>query len=753
MKFNYTRVLAIVLLFVAFSATAQNAKLKKADRYFELFKFEKAIDQYKRYAEKHPDSYEANKRIADSYRLLGNAKEAEFWYAETVKSAEAEPIDYFHYAQALRDNGKYTQAKEYYAKFSEKAPDDPRGSKLADAMDKVADLKADSLKHKVWNMDSLNTPGYEFSPVYMGESGLAFVSNRSSKGNKNDVWTGGGDFLDIFSTEVTDSGFVNTQPLAGKINTKYHEGPLVFADNFTTVYFTRNAFVKRKKPSEEDIVMLNIYSAKLIDGEWKEVENLPFNSREYSCGHPTLSADGKTLVFSSDMPGGVGGLDLWKVEFRDSAWGTPVNLGNEINTLGDEQFPVIANDGSLYFASNSYAGLGGLDIYSAEKSGAKWTNVTNMGYPINTPGDDFGLVWNADKTGGYFTSNRAGGYGEDDIYGFDNKGLKLDGIVYDRLTNDPIDSATVYLVQDGDTLGVQTTNDKGEFNFVVQQGLVYDIPASKDGYMPNKLNINTATRTNDSPPIRIPLDRGDLMLVGVTYEVKVNDASLEEERMGTLSGVMVRLHNITDGSIDSMVSDNDGNFRFKLLPEKSYKLEGDKDFYFLKSELTFSTEGKTGGIVEAELELYKIAGVIRLVNIYYDFDKYNIREDAGKELDRVYGILTKYPDLIIQMRSHTDCRGTKTYNMVLSANRAQSAANYLIKKGMDNNEDLLKNITAAGFGETLPIYADMCATDQGIRDPFLTKAEVDKHQLNRRTEFLVIQQPKSIKVQGSVTNK
>lgn len=750
MKFNCTRLLAIVLLFVAFSANAQNAKLKKADRYFELFKFEKAIDQYKRYVEKNPDSYVATKRIADSYRLLGNSQEAEFWYAETIKSSEAEPIDFWHYAQTLRDNAKYTQAKVYYTKYDEKAPEDPRGKRLATAMTEVAKLKADSLKYKVWNLDSLNTPAYEFSPVYYGEDGLAFVSNRNSTGRKNDVWTGGADFLDLFTTEVTDSGYANTMQMPGKVNTKYHEGPMAFTSDFSKIYFTRNSYVKRKKPSEEDIVMLNIYSSKMEDGEWQKVESLPFNSTEYSTGHPALSADGKTMIFSSDMPNGFGGLDLWKVEWRDSAWSTPINLGDEVNTKGDEQFPSLTKDGDLYFASNSYEGLGGLDIYEAKKDGSKWTNVTNMGYPINSAGDDFGLVWNASGDGGYFTSNRSGGYGEDDIYAFDNKALKLDGIVYDRLTGDPIDSATVYLVQGSDTLGMQTTNDKGEFNFIAQQGLIYDLPASKEGYMPNKLNINTANRTNDSPPIRIPLDRGDLMLVGITYEVKVNDETLEEERIGTLGGVTVRLFNETDGTVDSTTTDSDGNFGFKLDPEKSYRLDGDKDFYFLKSELTFSTEGKTGGVVEAELELYKIAGVIRLVNIYYDFDKYNIRPDAAKELDRVFGIISKYPDLKIQMRSHTDCRGTKFYNMVLSANRAQSAANYLIKKGMDNNLDMLKNITAAGFGETVPIYADLCATEQGIRDAELPKETIDKHQMNRRTEFIVLQQPKQIKVQGSV---
>ena len=750
MKFTYIRVLSLALLFIALAANAQSVKLKKADRYYELFKFEKAIDQYKRVIEKDPGNAKAIERLGDCYRLLGNPAEAEFWYSEAVKKEGVDPKVAYYYAQALRDNGKYEQAKEYYASYAEKAPDDPRGSNLAEAMDEVAELKADSMRYRVWNLDSLNTPAYEFSPAFYKDDNLAIVSNRG-KSRKKDVWTGGQALLNLYLVQFGDSNKVTVSDMPGKVNTRYHEGPLVFNKDFSKVYFTRNALVNgRKKESEEDILKLNVFSAELDGDKWKNVEVLPFNSTEYTCGHPALSPDGKTLYFSSDMPGGYGGLDLWKVEADSAGWGEPINLGDVVNSQGDEQFPFVHSDGTLYFAANAYAGLGGLDIYEAKETNGKWGSVTNMGYPINTNADDFGLIFNKEKTGGYFSSNRSSGHGEDDIYQFDNQALTIKGIVYDRITGDPIGGATVHIIKENDTLGVQTTDSLGRFKFQAESGLTYLLPAFKEGFAPNKLSINTADMTNASPPVRIPLDRGELMLVGTTFEVKVNDTSLEEERIGTLDAVKVRLYNETDGTIDSVMSDADGNFRFALKPEKSYRLEGDKDFYFLKSELTFSTAEMTGGTVEAELELYKIAGVIRLVNIYYDFDKYNIRPDAAKELDRVYDILYKYPDLVIQMRSHTDCRGSRHYNMLLSANRAQSAANYIIKKGMDNNVDMLPSITAAGFGETLPIYADLCETEQGVRDSELSKDLVDKHQMNRRTEFIVIQQPKGIRVQGSV---
>lgn len=748
MKFYYLRAIVVILMLASVSVQAQSVKQKKADRYFDLFKFDKAIEQYERVVEKEPENYHALRRLGDSYRLTGRPSQAENWYGQAVQSPEADSMVFFYYAQALRDNGKYDEAKQYYQKYATKAPNDPRGNKLANAMDNVAELKKDSLNYRVWNIESLNTPAYEFSPTFT-KDGLAFSSNRGK--GKGDVWTGGMAFLNMYEATKTDTGFTEATELPGKINTKFHEGPVTFNKDFTQIYFTRNLYIKgKKKTGEEDIVKLNIFSATLENGEWKDVQNLPFNSKEYSCGHPTLAADGKTLYFSSDMPGGYGGLDLYKAVWNDSSWTEPENLGPEVNTPGDEQFPFIHQDGTLYFASNSYAGLGGLDIYYSTQKNGKWGDVTNMGYPINTSGDDFGLIFDEDKETGYLTSNREGGNGQDDIYGFDKKALELAGIVYDRITGDPIDSATVHLILGSDTLGSATTNVDGEFNFDVQSGLTYTIPAWKEGYNPNKLNVNTDGLTNDSPPVRIPLDRGELLLVGTTFEVKVNESTLEEERIGTLDAVKVYLYDLTNNTIDSTLSDGNGGFVFTIQPETEYKLTGDKDFYFLKSEVEFNTETNATGTVEVELELYKIAGTIRLVNIYYDFDKYNIRPDAAKELERVYGILVKYPDLVIQMRSHTDCRGSQSYNMVLSANRAQSAANFLIDLGAKNGFDLLPNITAAGFGETNPIYADLCETEQGKQDSELSKDLVDKHQMNRRTEFLVIQQPKNIRVQSSV---
>ncbi len=743
-------ILIAALFLAVVTLSAQDVKTKKADRYFELFKFESAIEQYQRVIKKDPNNYHALVRIGDSYRLMGKPADAEFWYGSAANHPEADSMVVFYYAQALRSNGKYTEAKEQYLRYKNLAPNDPRVANLAKSMDEINILKADSLRYNVVNIGDANTPGSEFSPAYYGDSMLIFPSNRGEKGK--DVWQGGA-FLNLYTASISnDTAVGSVNELEGKVNSKFHEGPVTFNKDYTVMYFTRNSYVKSKKKGEADIMRLSVFKATLKNGKWDDVVRLPFNNNDFSCGHPTLSADGKYLYFSSDMPGGYGGLDLYRVTVKQDTFGIPENLGDEVNGAGNEQFPFIHQDGTLYYASDGFVGLGGLDIYYSTPTNGTYGTPTNMGYPINTHFDDLGLVFNKDKNKGYFSSNRDGGLGDDDIYYFDTQGLRLKVIVYDRLTGETIDSAYASLLAGTDTLRTVLTENGGACTFKVETKKNYGIYATKEGYLPNKVNVNTDGLDNNSPAIRVPLDRGDLMLVGTSYEVKVNETSKVEERIGPLPGTIVRLRNLTDNTIDSTTTGADGKYAFQLITDKEYVLDGDKELYFLKSEKTFDTKGKISGIVETDIELYKLEGVIRLVNIYYDFDKYNIRPDAAKELDRLYGYLVKYPDMMIQMRSHTDCRGSKTYNMRLSANRAASAANYLNNKSASNNFIKAMGVSASGFGETLPIYGGLCADDQGIRDDKLSQDLIDQHQFNRRTEFLVLVQPKAIFVQSSTSN-
>jgi len=634
---------ACFLFFAPNELTAQSRKLLKGDKAFTLFQFDQAIKSYTKVISKHPTNYKALSQLADVYRITGDYDNALKWYGEVVRSPECLPVQKFYYAQMLRASAQYDSAKVYYRKYAELVSGDPRGKRLAEGIDKIPQWLKDSLSVRVTEYKH-NTPVADFSPAfYKGDSIIVFASSRGS-GKIDELWSGT-PFLDLFISEKNDTGYTVPAPVPGNVNKEFHEGPLVLDSTGTVMYFTRNNYIKRKKKGEEGIMKLKVFKAEFKDGKWTEVSDLPFNSDEYSVGHPALSPDGKYLYFASDMPhdDAQGGQDLYYVEITSSGYEPPVNLGAGINTKGDEVFPFMHKNGTLFFASDSYEGFGGLDIYSAAKgSDGKWGNVTNAGYPINSSKDDFGLVYNKKFDGGLFSSSRAGGAGNDDIYLFDKKDLVvLIGKVIDKKTREPITSAVAKLF---------------------------------------------------------------------------DTANLEA---------------------DSVVTGKNGEFEFTLAANKDYSVAADKYGYFLSSEIDVSTRKAGKDTIEVVLELQRISvgEVVKLENIYYDFDKYDIRPDAAKELNRFISFMNKYPGLVVELRSHTDSRGSDTYNKWLSQKRAESAVAYVIKNGVAKDR-----ITAKGFGESLPV--NKCTNR--------VQCTEEEHQMNRRTEFVVIKQPDGLKVKSSV---
>jgi len=631
-----------IFFFLSNEAFAQKRQLLKGDKAFSLFQFQKAIRIYTKVLSRRPTNYKALSQIADVYRITGDYDNALKWYGEVVKHPECSPVQKFYYAQMLRTAEQYDSAKVYYKQYAELVSGDPRGKRLADGIDMIPQWLKDSASIRVMQYPH-NSPASDFSPAYYkGDSAIVFPSSRGS-GRIDELWSGM-PFLDLFISEKNDTGYTVPVPLPGNVNREFHEGPLVFDSTGTVMYFTRNNYIKKKKKSSEGIMKLKVFKAEYKDGKWTEVSDLPFNSNEYSVGHPALSPDGKYLYFASDMPhpGAQGGQDLYYVEITSAGFEPPVNLGPGINTKGDEVFPFMHKNGTLYFASDSYEGFGGLDIYSANKNAGAWGNVANLGYPINSSKDDFGLIFNEKLDGGLFSSNRGGGTGSDDIYLFDKKNrVVLLGKVIDKKTKEPVPDALIKLLEK------------------------------------------------------------------------------------------------PDGQVDSLLSDNKGKFQFNLPLNKQFSVTADKYGYFLVSPLDISTRKAGGDTIKVVLELQRISvgEVVKLENIYYDFDKYNIRPDAAKELDRFVSFMNKYPGLVVELRSHTDSRGSDTYNMWLSQKRAESAVAYVIAHGIHKSR-----ITARGYGESMPV--NKCINR--------VQCTEEEHQQNRRTEFLVVKQPEGLKVKSSV---
>ncbi len=431
MKTFFTAIL-LVSLTMSSSSFAQNPGaeiLKQANSYFDAQVFDVAIERY-RDVLLVDNSLEAKKQLAESYRLNFQYEKSEYWYRVLIHEMDLDSLQQLHFAQVLQSLGKYEEAKKYFLEFGK---GNPWGLQLAKGIDARKMLENTNNNFSV-NLLSVNSTGSDFCGQLYGE-GIVFCSNgdfSSEEKMRSPINRGRRTFVSVYYTEKDETGVqVLPTKLKGKINSQFNDGPIFFTHGGTKAIFTRNAFFNGKKmTSANGTLTLSIYEAEQSeDGKWDKIIPFQHNSKEYSVAHPTLSLDGNTLYFASDMPGGQGGMDIYMCSKIDTIWSRPVNLGNKINTPGNEVFPSLHSDGTLYFSSNGHPGLGGLDIYSSRRVGGKWKSPKNLGVPLNSNYDDFGLIMQDDKTAGFFSSNRTGGIGADDIYYFSLKNSKGDKVV------------------------------------------------------------------------------------------------------------------------------------------------------------------------------------------------------------------------------------------------------------------------------------------------------------------------------------
>ncbi|KIA91998.1 flagellar motor protein MotB [Pedobacter kyungheensis] len=642
---------AYCLFALNFSANAQYV-LKDADKQYELFNYSKAIDLYEQAYKKKPTLHTAE-RLASAYALVFNYKQAESWYAIAAKMPGSKAENILGYAKALQQNSKYSEAKVQYLNYIEKKKDvsEKQQAVWISSCDSALKWIKNPKKVELINQKALNSAQSDWGAVnYQG--GVVFTSDRSDArfetqegkpflrfdGSKEPDkkiygWTGNGYLKLYIKTSPADS----LQLFPIKAGTRYHVGSASFTADGKTMYFTLTRITNelerlKKQPTTVNVEIFS--STKAADGTWGEPVSFAYNNvNQYSVGDPFITTDGNSLYFASNMPGGVGGTDIYVCLKTDAgAWGKPVNL-KEINTEGNERSPVFDEKDNFYFSSDGRTGMGGLDVYQALRTSSGIGKVENLGYPFNSPQDDFGFSLN--EKGGivYLSSNREGGLGSDDIYTIDQKmilAFKLEGRVLDKESGQPIAGALVTLA-------------------------------------------------------------------------KVNGGILKTE------------------------SDENGTYRFDLAKESEYNVSAEKTGYRADVE-NLATIGLTTSAVLKEdlhLETVVIDKAIRIENIYYDFDKWNIRADAAVELDKLVKIMTDNPTIWIELGSHTDSRGKDKYNLDLSQKRAESAVQYIISRGISKNR-----ISAKGYGETQLL--NKCANGVNCTE--------EEHQLNRRTEFKIVKQ-------------
>lgn len=694
--------------------------------------------------------------------------------------------NYLYYAQALASNGKYSEAQEAYEKYNTTQRDDSRGTTFTKLYRDVSTLSKNAGSYKV-NFLTVNTSKPEFSPAYYKNGLVFVSSDKGGGGRRRVFTWNNTPFLDLFYTPqikaLRDNGPASLGTSGGKkqavarekksrtlgrddytastsndsrtvgyyggnnlaeglgydekpiteserfsktLNSKYHEGPATFTRDGARVIFTRNNFSDGKyRESTDGVNKLKLYTATQTSGNWDNIQELSINSDDYSAGHPSLSKDDKLLYFASDMPGGFGGTDIYVSRWIIDKWGKPVNLGKTVNSKGNEMFPYVDARGNLYYSSDGQAGLGGLDIFFAELNeqgdGAK--RSLNVGEPINSEKDDFGLITDGERKMGYFSSNRKNGGTDDDLYRFVREGplypcRELIVNVFDAKTKQPLDNTLIDLENkdvNGSKKQVQT-DSLGNIRLCLDAENDYDFVASRTGYGNNRLGFSTKGLDDDEPSrLDIPLDKaGPVAGSPNTLRGRV---TTQKDRL-PIEGVTVVLINGCDGSRQETTTGPDGSYEFTTMPGCDYTLEAMKD-----------NLGTTGGRVSkdgvgtTDITMFRKGDVITIDNIYYDLNKADIRADAAAELDKLADLMTKYPTMKIEMRSHTDSRATTQYNKTLSANRAKAAVDYLKAKGVP-----AKRLKAKGYGEAMPV--NNCK--DGVDCP------EEEHQQNRRTEIKIL---------------
>lgn len=610
-------ILRVLLLFMfsiaAFAAQAQGMLMRSADKQMKDLNYKAAIESYKKVLQRK-EVREAKINIAEAYRKLSDTQNAEKWYAQVVQLSNIQIENYLYYAQMLQRNGKCELAKKWFKRYAEAAPDDTRGQYLARSCDYVGELMKKNANRyevkRIW----FNSENDDFSPVYYRD-GIVFASERNNEKyvKRSNGWSNK-PFLNLFFVQMLSSSIENPDRPAcefiyGKpklfseeLSGLFHEASAVFSNDEKEIFFTRSTTGEdlgiESSRNAPPIMRLQLYHSEKVGETWSTPQSLPFNGRAYSCAHPALSKDGRLLFFAADIPGGYGGMDIYMVERVGRRWGQPINLGNQINTEGNEVFPSIDNSDRLYFASDGQIGLGGLDIYYTEEiEQGIWSTPENLGFPINTIADDFGISFNIEGTCGYFSSNRAGGTGGDDVYTFTKQSVSVKVKVVDAETGVPIKDVTVEENCNGDAF---ITNASGSVVFDFAPSSCCEFKVEANGFYATALRQCLDQLTpEDKSTITIAMKpRLNFGITGVIFD----------QRTGLpLSGAKVELLNdCGDTTPFSMLTTSNGRFDFPIRSNCCYSIRAEHSDYQLSTQEGHCTRGLSkSDVLKAKMYLQR----------------------------------------------------------------------------------------------------------------------------------------------------
>ncbi|TSA36989.1 MAG: hypothetical protein D4R64_06390 [Porphyromonadaceae bacterium] len=727
------RIFIILLCLCSISAFAQKSL---ADKKFKLYEYSEAIPLYKQYLEKNSNDYDATRKLALSCSYTNNIFGSIEAYQSLLKLKEAQPEDWYDLVQLLRMNGNLTEARLYAIQYQQKN-DGEKARNLLKSIDMYDELMSGKNEYDVINKTGQYNQSV-FSAIYY-QGGL-LITAENPEGARNE-WTGRGN-TKLFLTDFNISKLV---PFASELMTKYNDGPAVLSGDGKAIYFTT---INKKSVQELDVntSKLQISAAILNDGKWQLADYFKFNNSSYNVAHPALRNDGKMLVFSSDKPGGKGGMDLYFcLKQTDNAWSEPINI-SVLNSSGNEIFPSFDTSDHLYFASNGLPGLGGLDEFISKNEGNNFASPINLKAPINSSYDDFSLATNDNLESGYISTNRFGSPETDDIAAFSKKAQAVPEPVVEKVVAPPVKTVIRITVLDKYTsiplpyVSVTVRDDK---NNIVFQGMtdpdgkliVEELPA--DNYriqgMLNEVTTTIATIKKDDfteEVIARTLTHNDprFTLSGIA-------TNANNER--PVSGVTVTCENTGQNKTNTRITGDDGKFFFQLEQASDFKVMGERQGWLSSEAIYETTKGLDRSkdlyvMIKLSMQQPAAEEVIRLDKIYYDYDKCDIKPRAAEELNRLVKLMNDFPDMIIELSSHTDSRGSNVYNQKLSQCRADAALAYILGKGISKSR-----IIAIGYGESRLV--------NGCSDGVICTEQ--QHQENRRTEFKIVSCPSCPKIE------
>lgn len=705
-----------LLFFVPVISFSQSALSHRAERYYESYAYSRAVELYEKLHEDDSKNVEYIQKLAYSYNKMLKYKKALYYYELLVRSGKYQPTDLYDYAQLLLNEGNTTESKIWMEKYLAKVPSDTKAKNQLDEIYNGRHSKLVGVDISIKNLES-NTRFIDMSATFFKDQMVYSSACDSFSVIKTIYDWNNQPYLDLYITKPgLAPGSKDDKSAFKMVNSRYHEGPVCFSSDYNTMYFTRNNYFNGHVTTMPDGTNnLKIFSSQFDGKRWGRISEFPLNSNRYSVGHPALSPDNKTMYFISDMPGGFGQTDIYKTELINGVWSKPVNLGETINTSGKEMFPYVDRNGILYFASNGHPGNGGLDIYAAEQINATDYKVINLGAPLNSTYDDFGLVFDPDSLSGYFTSNRPGGKGDDDNYSFRVNKIELRVHALESVTKKMLEGTKLSLLNSkGKVEDFKVADQNGIATFSVGAGQKYQVLAENSSYNPEEIQAKIKGSL-----FNYIQDEDVFMKQSLPY--------LTIEIIDKETGLIIpkALLDVAQGKYDeSDLEDSNGIIKMKLNASTDYSFYVSAEEYFDKT-VKFSTMGKGPGEYSLTIELEKLSTGKQFVleDLYYDLDKYNIRPDAAQVLDKLAKILIDNPAVRIEIGSHTDSRATAEYNLDLSQKRSESVVDYLVSKGIDRNR-----LVAKGYGETMLI--NKCA--DGV------PCSEQEHQANRRTVIEIL---------------